>query len=341
MARSRIRDVRHLVRSLPGATPFIIARDRVPAMTAKLDELCATEAFDAIHADQLWMAEYAMRGAQDARQGAKPRLILDQHNAVFQIPRRMAEGSRNPAKRGLLALEARKLLHFERAVCEGFDHVAWVTEDDVQALAAQAGYGPTADHDTVIPICVDPERQPLIKPADEPFRVTFLGGLHWPPNAEGMRWFVKEVWPQVAAAHPRAMLTVIGKDPPDFTDGGRRPVVNLDVRGYVDDPTALLAETAVFIVPLHAGGGMRVKILDAWQWGLPIVSTTIGAEGVAVAPGENLLLADTATDFGQAVGDVLADGALAQRLRAGGRRTAETTYNWRIAYRAWDGVYGI
>ncbi len=108
----------------------------------------------------------------------------------------------------------------------------------------------------------------------------------------------------------------------------------------MDDPIPYLAETTVFIVPLHAGGGMRVKIVDAWCWGLPVVTTTIGAEGIAVQDGENVLLADTPEAFAQAVARVLQEPELAARLAAGGRRTVEICYDWRKVYRAWDEVYG-
>ncbi|HXV98314.1 MAG TPA: glycosyltransferase, partial [Anaerolineae bacterium] len=98
-------------------------------------------------------------------------------------------------------------------------------------------------------------------------------------------------------------------------------------------------ETTVFIVPLHAGGGMRVKILDAWNWGLPVVATTIGAEGIEIQNGKNMLIADTAQDFAQAVIRVLKEPALASRLGRNGRRAVVEKYNWRAIYTAWNEVY--
>ena len=124
-----------------------------------------------------------------------------------------------------------------------------------------------------------------------PFRITFLGGTHWPPNAEGVRWFADYVWPAVAAAVPEAVFTVIGKGGLGrLGPAGYRSSV--DVTGYLPDVESHLSETAAFVVPLKTGAGMRVKILDAWCWALPIVSTTIGAEGIRTEAGENILLAD-------------------------------------------------
>ena len=109
--------------------------------------------------------------------------------------------------------------------------------------------------------------------------------------------------------------------------------------GYVPDPKPYLAETGVFIVPLRAGGGMRVKIIDAWSWGLPLVSTSIGAEGIEVAEGENILIGDTPAALAEAVVRVLQDPALGERLRKQGRAWVEAHYHWRNVYTLWENVY--
>jgi glycosyltransferase involved in cell wall biosynthesis len=167
--------------------------------------------------------------------------------------------------------------------------------------------------------------------------VTFLGGLHWPPNLDGVSWFVNNVWPRVSRALPLAVLTLIGRH-------GRGPKLpahahRVEVTGYVSDPQRFLAETAVFIVPIRSGAGMRVKILDAWCWGLPVVSTTTGAEGLRAEHTRNLLIADDAESFATAVVQVFSDRRLAERLVECGRATVEEHYDWQHVYRAWDTVY--
>ncbi len=115
-----------------------------------------------------------------------------------------------------------------------------------------------------------------------------------------------------------------------------QPIV---VTGYVEDPTPYFADSAVFIVPLRAGGGMRVKILDAWARGIPIVSTSIGCAGIEVQEGENIFIADTPQDFAQAVTRIIQDGELAQHLAGNGRRWVEAKYNRWIIYPKLDEVY--
>jgi len=330
IVRSRLRDVRDGLRSYWTGTPFLVLRDDLQPMRRALAELAGARTYDALHADQLWMAPYGMQ--DDVPVGLR---VLDQHNAVFQVPRRMAEHHRNPAIRMLLHHESTRLEAYEREACRRFDRVVWVTEEDRRAvLPAHEDRGAG---DTVIPIAADPGERPRIV-RTRPFRVTFLGGLHWPPNREGAAWFLDRVWPRIAGAVPSAVLTVLGRDGakalPKAHEHSR-----VEITGYVDDPRPYLAETAAFVVPLKSGAGMRVKILDAWCWGVPIVSTTVGAEGLRAVHDDNLLIADDAEAFADAVIRLAREPRVAARLADGGRATVERDYDWRRVYTAWDEVY--
>lgn len=330
MVRSRGRDIWHLGRSLLNGQPFLIARDSVDAMHKLLADLAAKQSFDIVQADQLWMAQYALKVLAHQNGSRTAKLVLDQHNAMFLIPERLAAGESSGVKRRLLEREAAVMAPYELDTCAAFDEVVWVTDDDREA------FSPTAAGVT-IPICIDPSEKDVIRPKPNPQRVTFLGGLHWPPNAEGVVWFAENVWPLVVAACPDACLTVIGKEPPAALTHPH--MKNVETTGYVDDPTPYLAETAAFVVPLHSGGGMRVKILDAWAWGLPVVSTTIGAEGIQYTAGTDLLLADDAQHFAEHIIALLNDSALNAQLRTEGRKTVTTHYDWHTTYQLWEDVY--
>ncbi len=338
ISRSRLRDGWFLARSLLGATPFVIARDRVAAMDQAIRGLVAEEPFDAVHADQLWMADYALAAQATHPPGAQPVSVLDQHNATWRIFDRLASGEPNPLKRSLLAVESRKLARFELDVCRRFDAVTWVTQEDVDEMAAAAG-GLPVPNAGVIPICIDADAEPPIERAAQPRRVTFLGGLHYPPNAQGILWFAQQIFPSVLAAAPDAVLTVIGRDPPAALQTLGLPSGALDVAGYVDDPRPYLQQSAAFLVPLLAGGGMRVKIIDGWRWGLPIVSTRVGAEGIRYNDGRELLVADDPKTFAAAVVRLLRDPALQEQVGCAGRRWVEQEYHWPTVYRRWDDVY--
>lgn len=333
MHRSRLKDMYYLASSLLRRRPFLIARDSVDQMHQLVQQLLQENQFDAVHADQLWMAQYALAAKQ-----AQPSLtaVLDQHNATYLVPKRLANGSRNPLMKWILQQESAHMAQFEVASCQQFDQVIWVTAEDKTAVA-QVAANPDSIRGPVIPICADPAAKPAVARQPNGRRVTFLGGLHWPPNAEGIVWFAREVWPHIHQAVPDAIFTVMGKDPPSELQPDQIP--NLEVTGYVDDVQPYLQQTAVFIVPLHAGGGMRVKIIDGWSWGLPIVSTTIGAEGIQYHDGHDLLIADTAQAFAAATVRLLQAPASAAELAGNGRRTLETHYDWRLIYQKWDEIY--
>ncbi len=343
MPRGRWLDAAHLMRSLVTNQPFLIARDEVRAMQRLLTGVIKSSGpFDAVHADQLWMAPYALYAQQQSAAPHRPQVTLDQHNAVYLIPSRMQAGTNNPLKRRLLDLEARKLTRYETDVCRRFDHVVWVTAEDYQAVSLHTNERDGKLRNSgVIPICTEVADDTGLLRSARSHRVTFLGGLHYPPNAEGILWFAREVFPAVLAKQPDAVLTVIGKQPPAELQQLPIPAANLEVTGYVDDPQPYLEETAAFIVPLHAGGGMRVKILDAWRWGLPMVSTRIGAEGIQTTPGQDVLIADTACDFAEATVQLLHDAAAGQRIADAGFATLRRHYDWRTVYTQWNHIYPV
>ena len=343
MPRGKLRDGYQLLRSLVNGEPFIIARDWNHPMATLLKQVIKEEGpFDAIHADQLWMAPYAQLASEWQQQshGQRPKLVLDQHNAVFMIPERLAGDGANQLKRLLLKLEAHKMARYEVAACRNFDAVTWVTAEDYQAVSREAAHqGAHVPNSGVIPICGDVAAAAPICRLGTARRITFVGGLHYPPNAQGICWFAREIFGQILAQAPETVLTVIGKDPPQQLQQLGLPPANLDVVGFVEQVEPYLAETAVYIVPLLAGGGMRVKIIDGWRWGMPIVSTTIGAEGIAVMDGVNMQIADTPTAFAQATIALLQDPHKATALAHAGRQWLENHYDWQTVYRRWDQIY--
>lgn len=336
--RSRRQAVLALGRSLLAGEPVLISRDRSPAMFVKLRRLMADNRFDLIHADQLWMAPYALAAAGATLPGrVRPRLVLDQHNAVHLIPRRLAAAVRNPILRMGWQREARQTEDFERQTCRAFDRVVTVTDADRSALAGLYLNGQRPAF-SVIPICIDPDTTPPQPRPERSPNVLFVGGMHWPPNADGVLWFTDSILPAIRAFHPMARLLAVGRQPPDALQAGSRQEY-VEAPGYVYDPQPYWNRSQVFVVPLRAGGGMRVKILDAWARGVPVVATTIGAEGLQYRPGEDILIADTPEAFAAAVITILTEPGLARRLAAGGRETVEQHYDWRKVYQAWDEIY--
>ena len=155
--------------------------------------------------------------------------------------------------------------------------------------------------------------------------VAFWGLMAYRPNADGARWFAKEVLPVLRELAPHVSVKIIGKGAESL---GLAETPGIDVVGFVDDLPAALQGVDVAIVPLRLAGGTRIKILEAWAWGLPVVSTTTGAHGLGVETGRELLLADDPRRFAEAIHRVLEDGAL--------RQTLIDTASERVATMTWE-----
>ncbi len=335
--RSTRSDVWNLLKSQMSARPFLVARDWYPRMAELIRGLVASEEpFDAVHSDQLAMAPYALF-TRDILKPRRPLTVLDEHNAVFKIPARMSETESNPLKRVALKREARKLASYEARTCAEFDEVVFVSEEDRASVEAQCPNEVMRTRSKVIPIAVQPSETVAGRGAGPTPRVTFVGPLHWPPNSQGVSWFAKQVWPTVHSAVPAAVFTVIGANPPAEIQSLRGESVQ--IKGHVADIDSYLDESRVFVVPLLAGGGVRVKILECWSKCIPAVSTSIGAEGLHAVNGQNILLADTAKEFARQVIRLLTEPPLATRIAVQGQRTIATYYDWRKAYHSWDEVY--
>lgn len=169
--------------------------------------------------------------------------------------------------------------------------------------------------------------------------LVYVGGLTWSPNHDAIRYFCKEILPRLAAEVPEVSLTVIGKVPNggDFREIIDNPRVRMS--GLVDDVRPLIAEAAAYVVPLRIGGGTRLKILEALSMAKPLVSTSVGCEGLDVIHGEHLLIADTPEAFAQQVLRVLREPDLARRLGLAGRERVEQRYDWDVVARGLESVY--
>lgn len=329
MRRTIAGELRGLAISLGTGQPWMMARDRRGAMAQLVDRLNETHDFDAVHADQLNMAQYAMRLP-------RARKVLDLHNALWQLYRRFWSTMRNGPRKWLLGRDWQLLKRYEGDLCRRFDAVLAVTEEDRQALRAAAG---ALIDVTVVPIAIDTEALRPVSRAPGARAVLHIGTMYWPPNIEGVLWFAREVWPQVKAAVPGACFIVVGARPPREVIALGEADPSIAVTGYVEDPAAYLKQTAVTIVPVSAGSGMRVKILEAFARGLPLVSTTIGYEGIDAKPGEHLLAADGPGDYADAVIRLLRDADEGRRLSENARRLVETHYDYRTACRPLDTLY--
>ncbi len=330
MQRAIWQDALALGRSLLTCQPWTMVRDARRDMRALVTRLLEEQRFDILHADQLNMAQYAALGNHHTR-------ILDAHNALWVLYQRLAETlpARNPLK-WLYARDWKLLKRYEGEICRQFDGVLTVSQEDTQAL--QQAAGEPFLHE-IIPIAIDADQVAPVQRQPNANHILHIGTMFWPPNIDGVLWFLNDVFPLLQQARPEVQCDLVGSRPPAEIRAWHGK--NVDVTGYVADPTPYLEQAGAMIVPLRAGGGMRVKILNALSQKIPLVSTTIGAEGIAIQDGVHALIADTPEAFAAAVLRLLDDPALGAQLGHNGRQLILEKYDYRIACAPVNDLYHL
>ena len=341
--RSRLADVGYMLRSFLTNRPFLVERDDLRPMQEMVNRLVHEGGFHFIHADQLTMVQFAVRGAS-AFPDKKPKVIFDAHNAVWSIVERMQENARWFLK-PILGIEARRVKCYEGELLKTVDHVLAVTDVDRVGLEEALNFSNVKKEDhvapiTVVPIAVDTRQLQPIKRKPTSKNIVTLGTLHYPPNADGIRWFFNEVFPLIRKRIPEATLTIIGKNPPqDFLDAATRHPEAIKITGYVPELSPYLEQSTVMVVPVRAGGGMRVRILEAFAYAMPVVTTTIGLEGINAELEKDVLVADTAKKFADRVSELLENVSLQEKLSTNGRKLAQTKYDWQVVLSAMKAIY--
>ncbi len=343
--RSRVADAGYWLQSQWTRRPFLVERDDSKHMRHLIQTIVETEQVDFIHADQLTMAQFALPPrALNGKAKNWPALIFDAHNAVWTILDRMVQNM--PwFIRPVVALEAHRVKQYEAMIVNAFDHTLAVTEIDHQALRqaiAETTPNPPSRDDkiTVVPIAVNTAQLLPVARDHASKNILTLGTLHYPPNADGIRWFLTEVFPRVRQAIPDATLTIIGKNPPqDFLTAAAQAPDAITVTGYVPDLEEHMQKAALMVVPVRAGGGMRVRILEAFSRAMPVVTTTIGLEGIDATLDRDVLVKDTEQDFAEAVIRLLQDQNMQAQLAHNGRKFVEAEYDWHVVLGKMDAVY--
>lgn len=329
ITRSPVMDLQFLGKSLLTNQPWMMVRDEREDMQAVLADLAKTTDFDVVHADQLNMAQYALPFT-------KSRKVLDLHNALWVLYKRLSETLplTKPMKY-ILMRDWRLLKQYEGQMCRTFDAVLAVSQEDKLALIEA---GARLDM-TVIPIAIDTDEQAQIPRQPRSPHIVHIGTMYWPPNIAGITWFLDEIYPLVKQRVPDVRCTLIGARPPASITDRAKADPSLTVTGYVDDPIPYLADSSMMVVPLKAGGGMRVKILNALSQGIPMVSTTVGCEGINVTNGEDILVADSPEDFADATTRLLTNSILNRQITEKGRTMVVNTYDYRQACKPLDAIY--
>ncbi len=296
--------------------PYAIARYKSTAFRQQVTRLAATA--DLVICDFLT----PLINVEEALQ---KRAVLFQHNVEAMIWKRHAMVPQNLLRRIYMQVQWKRMERFESAACRRFAHVVAVSKSDAQVF--RDDYGVTSASD--VPTGVDLEYFSAgAESARNPEELMFVGSMDWMPNDEGIRWFAAEVFTLVQQQIPGARLTVVGRSPSGAMRALAAQNPAIEVTGTVPDVRPYLQRAALSVVPLRIGGGTRLKIYEAMAAGTPIVSTTIGAEGLPVLHGEHLLLADSPAEQAAAIVQLLRQPTEARRLALNARAYVEQHCSW-------------
>jgi glycosyltransferase involved in cell wall biosynthesis len=337
--RSRLRDVGYLLRSQVTGRPFLVERDDIDEMRSLVFRIVKSEEVDVIHADQLTMTQFALPFAKTAN--GKPALIFDAHNAVWTITERMKQSAPFYLKLPLM-LETQRVKSYEGMITRDFTKTLAVTEPDRLALTEAVNDKSSTEKlpISVIPIAVDTHQIQPVPRLPGSLNILTMGTLYYPPNADGIRWFVQEVFPLIRKKVSGVKLIIMGKNPPkDFLKLASDETNSIVVTGFVPELDPYFAQSALMVIPVRAGGGMRVRILEAFARAMPVVTTTVGLEGIQARPGEDVLVADEPNDFADSVIRLFNDQTLQEQLATNGRHLVERKYDWQVTLKDLKEVY--
>ncbi len=299
--------------------PYAIKKYESAAMRREIVERERSNSFD------LLVCDFLAPAANVPRTLATP-TILFQHNVEAMIWKRHYEVHTNPVKKAYLYGQWQKMRRFERDMCRRFDCVIGVSKDDREQMKQE--YGAEAVFD--VPTGVDVEFfRPGGAATSSAHNMVFTGSMDWLPNDDAIRYFMREVMPLIKQRVPDATLTVVGRNPaPALVELGKSDP-SLVITGRVDDVRPYMDQAAAYIVPLRIGGGTRLKIFEAMAMEKAVVSTTVGAEGLPLTDGVELLLADEPAAFADAVVKVLSDSSYALELGQRAASIVRKNYGWR------------
>ena len=283
---------------------------------ARLAELLQKEHFDVVQLEMLYMAPYV----ETIRAHSKAMIVLRAHNVEHKIWERIAKETTFFIKRWYINHLANTLKEYELSALETVDGIAAITRKDA-AFFRKYCSKPIID----IPYGVYPEEfTPKYEIEGQP-KFYHIGSMNWMPNEEGIRWFIDEVLPKTVEKVPSFVYHLAGRNMPEWLTTLNNP--NVDVIGEVPDAKAFVAENDVAIVPLLAGSGIRIKIIESMAMGKTVITTRVGAEGILYKEDVNLIIAENIAKMVEAIRSINTNPEIAVRIGQAARKLVEETYD--------------
>lgn len=300
--------------SLASTRPYQYIELHTPQMQRSLDRLLGSKAFDIVQVESSQMSGFDF--------GGHPRVVIDEHNIEYEVLYRSYRTEPSLARKLFNAAEYLKVRRLEQGAWVRADACLLTSQREEAVVKQVAPKTPTA----VIPNGVDLDYFTPSGAAPSRDSLVFTGMLTYRPNLDAVRYFTREILPTIVSARPSTKLTVVGYGPPEMLASITGP--NVVTTSWVPDVRPYIRAAAAIVVPMRIGGGTRLKVLDSLAAGKPVVSTSLGCEGIDVKDGEHVLIADEPRAFADQVLSVLDDPHQLVDLGLRGRRRVEEKYSW-------------
>jgi glycosyltransferase involved in cell wall biosynthesis len=308
-----------LLFNVPSSLPYAIAKYKSSEMRNRINERLSKGDIDVLICDFLTPA-VNLDFEFDCPS------ILFQHNVEAMIWKRHYQIQQNLVKKAYLYTQWLKMRTFEGRLCRKFDAIVAVSAEDREQMRTEYELDAVFD----VPTGVDTEffRRGAVRDAD-PMSLVFTGSMDWLPNDDAIHYFTDEILPLIRREVPNVSLTVVGRNPSTRLTELAKKDPALVITGRVDDVRPYMEKAAAYVVPLRIGGGTRLKIYEAMAMEMPIVSTSVGAEGLPLQNGAELLLADDAQAFADSIVKLLKEPELAVSIGACAARTVRERFAWK------------
>ena len=265
---------------------YHVERFKSKSFDTKLIEILQVNTFDIVQIELLYMSPYL----DTIRKYSSAKVVLRAHNIEHLIWERLTQSEKNPIKKFYLKHLSSTLKKYEYEVLNRYDGIIPITKKDAIFF----------EHSTDVPVYpvsfgINEDKIPQEISSESENALFHIGAMNWMPNEEGIRWFLDEVWPEVATAQPELKLYLAGREMPEWLNSLN--LRNVEVVGEVPDAADFIKLKSISIAPLLSGSGIRIKIIESMALGKSVISTTIGAEGINYTSGENIMIADSKEEF--------------------------------------------
>lgn len=288
----------------------------------KLEEILTKNNYDIVQLESIFSAVYLPLIKKYTN-----KIVLSAHNIEYQIWERVCNHEKNIFKKWYLKIQTKRLKKFEESIFKNVDAITAVTEQDKQFILSLFPDKPIV----VTPNGLDMQKFEIIPFEQQKLNTIFyLGSLDWIPNQQGVVWFLENVWPKVVERKNDVQIIVAGKKIPQWLKDFQ--VKNVRFYSDVPDTKELYHQYAITIVPLLAGSGIRVRIIEGMAYGKCIISTSIGAEGIPCEHNKNIIIADTPEDFAKEILDLLDNPNKVKSIQQEARKFAEENFSKEKVY---------